>query len=55
MSIYKTLQRSQTSVWDSQANHRSPRGTTSETEVSAAKHELSKCEYKGTQQDLHQH
>jgi hypothetical protein len=34
LTIYKTLHRNQTSVWDSQANRRSPRETTSETEVS---------------------
>ena len=37
-----------------QAKRRSPRGTTSETEVSLQKNKLSKHEYKGTQQVLQQ-
>ena len=37
-----------------QAKRRSPRGSTSETEVSLQKYKLSKREYKCTQQDLHQ-
>ena len=37
-----------------QAKRRSPRETTSETEVSLQKHKIGKREYKCTQQDLHQ-
>ena len=36
-------------VAEVQATCRSPSGTTSETDVSSAKHRLSKREYKGTQ------
>ena len=36
------------------ATSRSPRETTSETEVSLQKHKIGKREYKCTQQDLHQ-
>ena len=65
MSEYRQLQKEKAEVPDYlqppikivaevQATRRSPSGTTSETDVSSAKHKLSKREYKGTQQDLHQ-
>ena len=48
------LQHSSKIVAEVQATCRSPSGTTSETSILSAKHKLSKHEYKGTQQDLHQ-
>ena len=46
--------RAQDRSWANKLNVEIHAETTSETEVSLQKHKLSKCEYKCTQQDLHQ-